>query len=113
MEFVSNVEDLSTVVGEVSLSPNGRGIQMDLPPQSGDENDIHRIVYGQTKSGKRYIETVSLLLKDENPPVYGEASIPEILVFAKRAFKDLPESLYTTELRILALRLVGALNSVL
>ena len=96
------------VVGEVSLLPNGIGIQMELPPQSGDPQNFHKIVYGQTNSGKRYIETQSL--ENGNWPVFGEASIPEILTLARKAIKDLPTSRYTAELYAFTLRPQEALD---
>jgi hypothetical protein len=103
MEFVSNIEDMLKVVGTVVPTGNRTGIQMSLPEEVDCKEEplsIHRIVYGTTESGKRYIETISM--KQGSWPVYGEASIPEILAFAKKAEIDLPESEYTKELSRLA-----------
>lgn len=111
MEFVSNYKDILAVVGEVRLTPNGKGIQMSLPEQSDDKNAtfrISRIVYGENQSGKRYIETVAS--KNGNFPTYGEASIPEILALAAKALEDLPHSKYTMELFELSERLKTTLD---
>lgn len=110
--FVGEVEDMLKVVGTVTLLDNQRGIQMSLPEQNYETNtgsiDIQRIVYGANESGKRYIETVSI--KDSNRPVYGEASLPEILVFAKKAAQDLPDSEWTRDLCGLAQKFEEALK---
>jgi hypothetical protein len=112
MEFVSNVEDILKVVGTVKQMENGAGIYMALPDDTSVDNDrnveIHRIAYGKTQSGKRYIETVSSV--DGNWSVYGEASLPEILAFAKKSLQDLPESDWTQELHKLSLKLEEALK---
>ena len=110
--FVGEVDDMLKVVGTATLLDSQRGIYMSLPEQIDDPNtssiDIHRIVYGANKSGKRYIETVST--KEGNLPVYGEASLPEILTFAKKAVRDLPDSEWTKELSELAQKLGEALK---
>ncbi len=108
MEFVSSVKDMLNVCGEVRPLDNHRGIWMSLPEQQFHDSSIHRIVYGMTKSGKKYIETISN--KNGNWPVYGEASIPEILVFARKAIKEMPDSQYAKELYVLGLRIEVALN---
>jgi hypothetical protein len=110
MEFVSNVEDMLGVVGKVRSATVGRGIYMALPEQTGTSDGgliIHRIVYGLTESGKRYIETIS---SENGFPTYGEASIPEILVFARKAAIDMPESEYTRELCAFAQKIEAALK---
>ena len=111
MEFVSNIEDMMKVVGTVMPLGDHKGIYMALPEQMDGEGsplDIHRIVYGETQSGKKYVETVST--KNGNWPVYGEASLPEILAFARKAVQDLPDSEWTKELHELSLRLEAALK---
>jgi hypothetical protein len=103
MEFVSRYRDILRVVGTVEPTRGGRGIQMSLPEESDEMNATYRIskiVYGDTESGKRYIETVSS--KNGEFPTYGEASIPEILAFAYKAMRDMPESHYSQELCLLA-----------
>lgn len=40
----------------------------------------------------------------------GEASIPEILTFARKAVQDLPDSIYTKELHALSLKLKAVLD---
>jgi len=102
MEFVSNVDDLFKLTEQVGLLPNGKGIQMELFGQSA-VGDFSRIVYGETKKGKRFIETVSMV--NHTWPVYDEASIPDIIAFAKKAKIDLSDSKYTKELLIIAQKL--------
>ena len=108
MEFVSNIPDIMKVVGEVGLLPSGRGIQMELP-ESLDGN-ISRIVFGLTQSGKWYIETVSD--KEGHRPIYGEASIPEIFVFATKAIQEMPNSEYAQKLITIASQIEDVLNSI-
>ena len=111
MEFVGIVEDIVKVVGTVEPLQNNKGIQMSLPEDTTDQPGgfyISRIVYGETSSGKRYIETQSN--KGSNWPIYGEASIPEVLAFAKKAVIDMPGSIYTRELYVLACHLKVALD---
>ena len=93
MEFVSVVKDMLTVVGDVTLLDNEKGIQMELPP---GRDEISKIVYGHTSAGRNYIETVSLT--NDVWPVYGEASLPEIMAFARKAQQDRPHSVFTKEL---------------
>lgn len=107
MEFVSNTKDMLSMVGNVVPRTDGPGIQMPLPEEMGDRSVISRIIYGKTASGKRYIETIS---NKNGFPTYGEASIPEIIVFAKRAMLDMPESPFTPELVILAVKIDQVLN---
>ncbi len=108
MEFVSNVDQMLEVAGDVMLLESDKGIQMELPEQMG-ESSISRIVFGTTKSGKRYIETIAM--KDGNWPVYGEASIPEILVFAKKAELTFPDSRHTKELSRIAQKIKEVLDN--
>jgi hypothetical protein len=110
MEFVSNIEDIMKVVGTVKPLGSHKGIYMALPEQILSFDIHNRIVYGETQSGKKYIETVSV--KDGAQPVYfyGEASLPEILAFARKAMQDLPDSEWTKELHELSLKLEAALK---
>ncbi len=109
--FVSEINDMLKAVGEVTFLPNEKGIYMSLPDGEGSNGKsfkISRIVYGETKSGNRYIETVST--KEGNWPVYGEASLPEILVFARKAMQDLPDSVWSKDLFALAQKFEEALK---
>ena len=112
IRFVGNAEDMLKVVGTVTLLDNERGIHMPLPGENDDLSlssiNIQRIVYGANESGNRFIETVST--KEGNWPVYGEASLPEILTFAKKALEDLPDSKWTKELHEFSQKLEEALK---
>ncbi len=100
--FVGEIDDMVKVAGEVNLLPNGKGISMSLP------EGVSTVVYGETSSGKRYLETV-LEMRD-NFPVYGEVSLIEILTFARKAILDLPDSEWSKDLFLLAQKLEEALK---